>query len=94
MCYAEGSPFESSQLSTPEFLTLLRPITMSLNLGNMLIPVDPDHFAAICELSNLEELSIGDYTVCPGFTILVCCREYAEHIELFWMVPLWVTLCQ
>jgi hypothetical protein len=73
--YAEGSPFESPLLSSPAFLALLRPLVRSLRLSESDVVIDPRHFAAICELSGLEELSIqgaiGNEDVCyPSYPCL------------------------
>jgi hypothetical protein len=57
-CIAEGSPFESPLLSSPGFLALLSPVLTQLNLCDMRVPIGPDQFAAICQLTNLKELDI------------------------------------
>ncbi len=67
---AEGSPFDSPLLSSPGFLTLLCPMLKQLGLCDIRVPIGPDQFAAICQLSNLEKLyisgSYGDEGVCSS----------------------------
>jgi hypothetical protein len=48
-------------LASSAFLSLLRPLVKSLTLesDDADTIIGPDQFAAICELSNLEELSIS-----------------------------------
>eukprot|EP00884_Botryococcus_braunii_P000021 jgi/Botrbrau1/10019/Bobra.0012s0106.1 len=56
--FYEGSPLQSPLLSSPSFLALLCPMVKSLKLCHMHSIISPEHFAALCELSCLEELSI------------------------------------
>jgi hypothetical protein len=56
--YAEGSPFESPSLCSPAFLAVLSPMVKRLQLRDLDVHITPHQFAAICELSALEELSI------------------------------------
>ncbi len=61
MKHAEGSPFARPVLASSTFLSLLRPLAKSLTLefDDADTVIGPDEFAAICELSNLEELCIS-----------------------------------
>ncbi len=58
LCCADGSPFDWPAFSKSAFLTLLTPMVKRLSLCNMKAAIGPAHFAAICELSSLEDLSI------------------------------------
>lgn len=48
-----------SLLTSPAFLPLLRPMVTTLHLSDLPDELTSDQFAAICELTNLEELYIA-----------------------------------
>jgi hypothetical protein len=60
--YADRSPFGGPLLSDPSFLTALSPMVFNLRLVQIEAIISPVEFAAICQLTNLEELYIHGST--------------------------------
>jgi hypothetical protein len=101
--FADQCPFTSPLLSSPAFLTLLSPMVTYLNLANIPLLICPDQFAAICDLTNLEELdisgvgfdeadrvcSISDYCV-KAHCCILCSNLLAEFALLY--APFQVTV--
>jgi hypothetical protein len=70
---ADGCPFDSPLLSNPGFLALLCPLVKKLELCELEFSMLEEEFAAICQLTGLEELTIagcGESAVCPLSTLV------------------------
>lgn len=81
------SPFVSPRLSNPGFLALLCPMVKILELFDLQAFIEPEEFATICKLSNLEELAIcgpedsdSDDEVCPPSTMPVSLSGAQSHL--------------